>query len=443
MNNKLAPCIITLCIFCIFNSVVYSYLIYLQKKEDNLLLRGYLSGIESLLTQDLENAFNSALSNKKFFLLKDLEVIILPKPAVNSITINSYAIKVQNQREEYIFDLHNLKENISKIFPTFITYTLSLNNHDIMGDGNQKTKYDLVQSKSLGLNNILTLQLKINRNSIFYVDKQYRLQKIILIFSVSSFLIFSVFLYFYLRVSNHIIRQFKILNQEIYDEKKINTALLNNIKVDHYLKKLFIRKLTEMYLKQELGETYEPNNISFKNQLFPIYLTDISPAKINIESLTKLLQDYFAPYFTKIGLRVTSNIKDIELNCSIEVFYQLIFSLVFNLVKFMDRQSNVPQILKIDFKQDKITIVNDCFPLDERKMIKLSDIIIEEYIDVFILNCHKIFKSLKEHKFKYSIFSNNRSNIIEIIYPPLNKSNNASNKNMGRILDITKYINRS
>ncbi|MEY4463908.1 MAG: hypothetical protein RLZZ81_879, partial [Pseudomonadota bacterium] len=36
-----------------------------------------------------------------------------------------------------------------------------------------------------------------------------------------------------------------------------------------------------------------------------------------------------------------------------------------------------------------------------------------------------------------------RSNIIEIIYPPLNKSNNASNKNMGRILDITKYINRS
>ncbi|MEY4463717.1 MAG: hypothetical protein RLZZ81_688, partial [Pseudomonadota bacterium] len=363
MNNKLAPCIITLCIFCIFNSVVYSYLIYLQKKEDNLLLRGYLSGIESLLTQDLENAFNSALSNKKFFLLKDLEVIILPKPAVNSITINSYAIKVQNQREEYIFDLHNLKENISKIFPTFITYTLSLNNHDIMGDGNQKTKYDLVQSKSLGLNNILTLQLKINRNSIFYVDKQYRLQKIILIFSVSSFLIFSVFLYFYLRVSNHIIRQFKILNQEIYDEKKINTALLNNIKVDHYLKKLFIRKLTEMYLKQELGETYEPNNISFKNQLFPIYLTDISPAKINIENLTKLLQDYFAPYFTKIGLRVTSNIKDIELNCSIEVFYQLIFSLVSNLVKFMDRQSNIPQILKIDFKQDKITIVNDCFPL--------------------------------------------------------------------------------
>ncbi|MGL4226978.1 MAG: hypothetical protein ACRCRR_05220 [Rickettsia sp.] len=113
--------------------------------------------------------------------------------------------------------------------------------------------------------------------------------------------------------------------------------MLNNIKVDHHLKKLFIRKLTEMYLKQELGETYEPNNISFTNQLFPIYLTDISPAKINIESLTKLLQDYFAPYFTKIGLRVTSNIKDIELSCSIEVFYQLIFSLVFNLVKFMDR----------------------------------------------------------------------------------------------------------
>ncbi|MGL4226379.1 MAG: hypothetical protein ACRCRR_01990, partial [Rickettsia sp.] len=112
MNNKLVPCIITL---FIFNSVFYSYLMHLQKKEYNLLLRGYLNSIESLLTQDLDNAFNSALSNKKFFLLKDLEVIILPQPAVNSITINSYAIKVRNQRAEHIFDLYKLKETISKI----------------------------------------------------------------------------------------------------------------------------------------------------------------------------------------------------------------------------------------------------------------------------------------------------------------------------------------
>lgn len=37
------------------------------------------------------------------------------------------------------------------------------------------------------------------------------------------------------------------------------------------------------------------------------------------------------------------------------------------MVKFIDRQSNIPQIIKIDFNQDKITITNDCFSLDEKK----------------------------------------------------------------------------
>lgn len=172
-----------------------------------------------------------------------------------------------------------------------------------------------------------------------------------------------------------------------------------------------------MYLKQELGEAYDPNSILRKNPLFPIHLTDSSLAKIDIESLINSLQEYFAPYFAKIGLRITSNIKNIEINCSIEVFYQLVFSLIFNLVEFVDKQSNIPQILKINFQQDKITIANDCFSLDERKMVKLSDIIIEESTDIFILNCDKIFKSLKEHKFKYNIFTQETSHIIEIIYP--------------------------
>ncbi|MGL4226977.1 MAG: hypothetical protein ACRCRR_05215, partial [Rickettsia sp.] len=167
-----------------------------QKAEDRLFT-------ELTLEENITLWESRFPSNERLTSSEVLELIGSPKrflsllsqPAVNSITINSYAIKVRNQRAEHIFDLYKLKETISKIFPTFITYTLSLNNHDIMSDGNQKTKYDLVQSKSLGLNNILTLQLKINRNSIFYVDKQYRLQKIILILGVSSFLIFSIFLF--------------------------------------------------------------------------------------------------------------------------------------------------------------------------------------------------------------------------------------------------------
>jgi len=439
--NKLVPYIMAVLVFCIFNSVVYSYLIYNQKKEYNLLLKGYADITASLLEKDLKNAFNSSLPNsKEFFLFKDFQVIPRSKPGINLIIVTPDVIKVKTPKEEYIFDSHNLKNIIKKIFPSFITYELSFNNYSILADENQNSEYSLTQSSLIGSNDTLALKSGIKKDSAFYLDKQHLLQKNILISGIGSFLILSALLYFYLRVSSKIKRRFSILEQEIYEEREINLALLNNDKADHHLKKLFIKKLTEMYLKQELGEAYDSNSILPKNPLFPIHLTDLSLTKIDIENLTKLLQEYFAPYFAKIGLRITSSIKNIEINCSTPVFYQLIFSLIFNLVKFMDRQSNIPQILKINFNQDKITIVNDCFPLDERKMIKLSDIIIEEYMDVFILNCHKIFKSLKEHKFKYNIFSHGNSYIIEIIYPPLDKSN-TSNKGTGQIIDFTKYWN--
>lgn len=433
---KIVSCIIAFLIFLIFNISVYYCLIYYQKKEYKGLLKAYASSISSLLTQDLENALNSSIPNKEFFLFKGFEVIPKSKTTVNLITVSANSIRVRNKKEEYIFNLHNLKEIINKIFPPFIIYKLSLNNHDIFSERINIDQY-LTESKLVEANGILNLKLGIKKDSQFYLDGAYLLRRNMLIYSISSFLTLSILVSIYFKIYNTIQQNFRILHQEIYEETEINTALINNNKADHDLRKLFIKKLTEIYLKQELGDTYNPNDFPFKNQLFPINLTDLSLTKINIENLIKLLQGYFAPYFAKIGIRITNNIKEIEINCSLEVFYQLIFSLVFNLVKFIDRQSNIPQIIKIDFNQDKITITNDCFSLDEKKMIKLSDIIIEEYTDLFILNCYKIFKSLNEHKFKYNIFSHDGSHLIEIVYPPLNNSN----LNTGKILDFTKYLN--
>jgi hypothetical protein len=54
----------------------------------------------------------------------------------------------------------------------------------------------------------------------------------------------------------------------------------------------------------------------------------------------------------------------------------------------------------INFTEKKVVINYDSFPLDEERMINLSDTITLEYMDIFLLNFCKIFKSLKEHKFE-------------------------------------------
>ena len=64
-------------------------------------------------------------------------------------------------------------------------------------------------------------------------------------------------------------------------------------------------------------------------------------------------------------------------------------------MEFVDKQSEVPKTMVINFTEKKVIINYDSFPLDEERMISLSDTITLEYMDIFLLNCRKIFKSLK------------------------------------------------
>lgn len=227
--SKLAPYIMAILVFFIFNSLVCSYLIYNQKKDYNLLLKGYADAITSLLANDLKNALNSTLSNKKFFIIKDFQVNPRLNQTINLVTSNSSVIKVKNSEEEYIFDLQGLKENISNILPLFITYELNFNNSNLLNTGNQKTIYNLTENKIVGLNDILALKLAIKEDSIFYLDKRHLLKKNILTSLISSFLLLSIFLYFYLKISSKREMELNILHQEIYEEKEISTALLCRI----------------------------------------------------------------------------------------------------------------------------------------------------------------------------------------------------------------------
>ena len=365
--------VVTIVIFLTFNTTIYSYFLYTQKEKDELMLTGYLDSVGNLLLQDLKIATNNSIYSKTFFLFKKFSTInrninenIVKTEPLNGIKIKPYAIYIKNSAEEFILDLQELREILNKIFPTFISYTIAINNYNIaLGEDSNQT-FDVRKDYTIDSNTTLTIQAGIKQDSNFYLLNKKKLHKKILITTISSCLSCLFFLYFYLKIKTRIEEKFDILEDELHEERKINKALLSNKKINQRLNKLFIKKATEMYVKQELGvisgDEHIIKNISPSNYLFPMCLYDSSSEKINIVNLIESLEGYFSPYFITTALKIKTTTDIVNINCTTEVFYQLIFSIIFNLMEFMDKQSEVPKTMVINFTEKKVIINYDSFP---------------------------------------------------------------------------------
>ncbi len=439
--QQFKPFIIAIIMFLFFNIGFYIYLLHLQKEKEKLMLTGYLDSVGSLLFHDLTTVFNKSSDNKTFFLFKNFS---RTNNGISENTIKNkpYTISIRNSAEDFIFDLQELRENLNRIFPNFIGYAIIINDYSVAFGLDYKQNFNIIKDYQIDLNTVLTIKVGVNKNSSFYLLNRRKIYKNTLITAIATFFICLLFLYLYLKITNIIEERLSILEHDLHEERKINNTLLSNKKINQKLKKLFIKKATEMYIKQEmgiiLGDEKIIQNISPSDYLFPMCLYDTSPEKINIVNLTKSLKEYFSPYFIRVALKIKKTIDTININCATEVFYQLIFSLIFNLMEFMDRQSEVPKIMEISFTEKKVIIEYDSFPLNEERMVDISETIVLEYMDVFLLSCRKIFKSLKEHKFEYSVSSTDASNIVEIIYPIVI---NKSVQKQEQVLDFTKYVN--
>jgi hypothetical protein len=139
--------VVTIVIFLTFSTTIYSYFLYTQKEKDELMLTGYLDSVGNLLLQDLKIATNNSIYSKTFFLFKKFSTInrninenIVKTEPLNGIKIKPYAIYIKNSAEEFILDLQELREILNKIFPTFISYTIAINNYNIaLGEDSNQT----------------------------------------------------------------------------------------------------------------------------------------------------------------------------------------------------------------------------------------------------------------------------------------------------------------
>lgn len=418
---------------------------HLRNKENSLILQGYSDSISSLFIHDFDQLLNTEIDNKSFFLLKNLRIQPIKSDKQFSdksynIKIKSFAIYVENLKHKFIIDLHQIREILSNIFPEFIDYQMVIDGNNIANNSAGNRVFDMNREYKLLENISLLINLGIKKDSDFYVKSLKHLLMKSSIIAFSSCIIIFLILYFYLKRKAENDCRLYILEENLTTVDKEKNALLSRDKIYSQLNKNFIKKATEIYIQQITGEKQAPENsvnISANNYIFPIPLNDSSYSNIDIQSLVLMLQKYFLPYAGNIVLRVETSVHTININCASEVFYQLIFSLIYNLMELMEKQNEQLKLMKIKFSEKDLVVEYDSFPLDEERMIYLSDSIIEEHIDAFFLSCRKLFKSLIDHKFAYIIKSrDNGQNSVEIVYPEKNLSIQSQEN---KIIDFSAY----
>lgn len=423
---------------------------HLLDKEYRLILQGYRDNISSLLIQDFDQLLNSEteIENKSFFLLKSLGIELIDSDKQFSskpydIKIKSFAIYVENLKHRFIIDLQQIKEALSTIFPEFIDYQVIIDGNNIANNSASIRAFITSKEYKLLDNISMVMNFGIKKDSDFYIkSSKHLLMKWSLTAFFSTIIVFLI-LYFYLKRKAENDYRLYILEEHLTTIDKERKALLSRDEIYSQLNKSFIKKATEIYIEEITGGRGEAGNYvntSSNDYIFPIPLNDSSYSNIDIQRLVLMLKKYFLPYAGNIVLKAETSVNTINIHCASEVFYQLIFSLIYNLIELMERQNEQLKLMKIKFSDKDLVVEYDSFPIDEERMIYLSDSIIEGRMDAFFLSCRKLFKSLIDHKFTYIIKSSeNSQNTIEVVYPEKNLSTQPQEN---KILDFYAYYKK-
>ncbi|WP_341748651.1 hypothetical protein [Candidatus Tisiphia endosymbiont of Sialis lutaria] len=443
LGKKLTPHIIAIVIFMVYNISIYQCLQYSQKEQDKLALEMVQHNIITLLATDIETALNSNVFDKTFFILKkftsqDSNQILNQSGLVNFIGSNNSFLYVNNFQDMLVFDLQNLKETIIKILPIYLIYQIEINANDIAT--NNIDNNDYLTKRHCKINNInLLIKLGIRPNSDYYLNNVSKLYKCLYLNIAISFVICSIILYIYLQRKQRFTYNIEQLEDNLFAANKLNNALILHKKSSRNLNAFFIKKATEKYIRQQLeldsNQRIKMDRVAPSNYLFPICFTNHTQAEINIKELINYLENYFAEHFLDIAIKYEYKTDKLIVDCGQHVLYQIIFSLMYNLIHFMEDQSSLPKTLIVTFNVNNIIISYDSFLLTEQMMINLSNSMLLEIIDPFLLSCNKIFQSLREHGLNYKIFSKNKINIITITL----RRTVIINKEKGKVISFAKY----
>lgn len=444
--QQFVPYISAAIIFLVYNVCIYVHLEWHNNIKEQLLMKSVMQNINAFFVHDLENALVTGISDRRFLLLSDFteeeKNDFIGKLANTAALVENSTLYIKNDQSILIFPLQSMTKAVTKLIPDYMCYTISINANDITqrsGIGSNP----LIYKQNINEYISIEYQFWINTGSSYYLTNQASLNKYILTNILISCIFCSSLIYLYTLIRRNILSKMMQLKNDLAKEKKTNETYLMHRKASQKLTTYFVKKATEEFIRNNLKEDYTHEldiaGIEPSKYIFPLHFSNPKTTDINIPKLVENLEQYFAEHTRHADIKFFFKNDFLVADCNEHVFFQLIYSLLSNILYFMDEQSNRRKKLEVHFKRNKLMIIYESFKLNEKTMITISNNHSAGRIDTFILNCERIFNSLRFHNLAYKVYDENKKNIIEINYKKTKKTTKDNNQELAKVIDFSQF----
>lgn len=417
------------------------------------------------LEEDLNKAFqltfkvnNPSLvkhkENISFNLIRNFEFIQKHGGAFSGsgtmFTYDRQILKITNREATTLIDLKQVEDTIAAFMPDFIRYKVLLNNRPIISspDYEEDSCYENLEETHLLPKILLTTKIALSKK--FLLKQKYNLLFTCAVFYFSvlaaGIFVFSILL------KTGAFRPAGQLDalEEALESSHRQLKLLENKRINELnLNKMITRRIHELAKKSAIKDLKAHGNIRdefIKNNLYllelPLTFVDRDKVIINLKDCFNYITEFFQ-YDLKnkqITLETNINAEIAEINTSKALFYQLMISLIDNMLRLLPEMAKLHIEVSGTKEQPLLIIIKHCeFFLSEQQMLKFTDYPIEKLGNIYILNMKQIFSGLQIHGFSYKIEKNFPQGNIITIYQAASK-NLAEDEVKNNVINLLDYL---
>ncbi len=425
----------TFLIFCILvNIFLYHKYKATEEKLQLLLLNLYTKRIEGFILQDFQKALKPSYKAKDFFATQNSTYKSEDKKKLchKRIYLSSNILYVKKGDKDLIVELSNIKRMLDSFSKDLFLYTIKINNEQVLTNTMSELVDTLSNDHLIAENILLNISIEHDKQSepIRMINANVKdefFQAMCL--SVGIFLVGIVIILRYIKKEKELVSETNHKNDILSFLNKNREFIL---KCYEYSKKS--RSIMQNDLEDGTYRDYLPLSIIY----------DIDKKKrieINVDRIVYAIKDYFYSYkayhqLDNVELNlIHGNIKDIVIPFDYEVLYQVIISIIYNLMNFNKKSSDKRKIV-MDFSKEQIIISSDGLKLNKEYAIKASEMIFLDTANPYLMNFGQIFVLLNKHNIKFDVCGKKHGTVITIMMPLVEK---AEHKGFAGVVSIDKY----
>lgn len=418
-NKEIVPyrvIVVSLFLFMvILNIILYFSFKISFDRQNHLLLSSYHLSLKEVIGRDLLMIETLKLNGKNIVLLQNSKMDVI-KNLNNINPLQGSKILYYQKNSDYILiDIQKLQEIIDEIIPPYLEYTYFFNKSD--------TSHNNEVNKGYGVGGEFKINLTLKDQSVLIQKNREILYKAVLISIVISFLFFLVVCYIMLKWKERYKSLILDKTKAMWFIRRKFDSLVNANAHRKIIENIFINKISENYIEDELRASKYKDEVikkqilktsSNKNYLFPLVLKGSSRSTVGVQEFVSLIEKSTGSFMYESKIVIKNSLQYIDIEFDKEVLYQVVFSIIVNLMMFLEGQSDKIKKINIEILKNKITFDYEGYPLPREAMIQLSNKMPNLRGEIFLLTASKLFYSMDFHNMHYKCNSEGFKNKIEL-----------------------------